>query len=341
MRTSTLLALSLAVVLSPAVVDRTASCRAAPLPPEWKVSEPYTFQNLAVFLIQGRDVHPGKRFLTLQEALAEKKIVVHETGSVNQLAVENVSADFEVFIQAGDIVKGGQQDRVLAYDLIVPPKSGKVPLASFCVEHGRWQGRGAEDAKLFSESSGQLPGKALRLAVSSARQQGQVWEKVKEQQDRLSKRLNKNVADPKSPSSLQLTLEDKDLQAQVNAYVAKLEKILGDKQDAIGVVLSINGKIEAAEVYGSAALFRKMWPKMLKAAAVDAFCEQQKGRRYELPDADEIATFLTSGTTGKRTETEVNNRVQVIRWENETSVSLETRDLAYKGAFIHRTVIGR
>src|SRR6266481_4379063 len=113
---------------------------------------------------------------------------------------------------------------VLAYDLIVPPRSGKVRLASFCVEAGRWQQRGGEDARAFSRSAGQLPGKALRLAVSSARQQGQVWEKVKEQQEKLGRRLNKNVADPRSPSSLQLTLEDKELAAKVNAYVARLEK---------------------------------------------------------------------------------------------------------------------
>src|SRR5262245_50308170 len=89
---------------------------------DWTVSEPFTHQNLAVYLIRGKDVIPGKKFLTLQEALEQKKAIVHETGNVNQLAVENVSADFEVFIQAGDIVKGGQQDRVLAYDLVVPAK---------------------------------------------------------------------------------------------------------------------------------------------------------------------------------------------------------------------------
>src|SRR4029077_5529159 len=132
----------------------------------------------AVFLIHHKDVHPGKHFLSLQEALAKKKIIVHETGSVNELAVENVSKDAEVFIQAGDIVKGGRQDRVLAYDLIVPPQSGKVPISSFCVEAGRWQQRAGEDPSQFGKSAGQLPGKALRLAVSSARQQGQVWDKV-------------------------------------------------------------------------------------------------------------------------------------------------------------------
>ena len=135
---------------------------------EWKLAEPCTHQNLAIFLIRGKDTHASKKLLTLQEGLEQKKIIVHETGSVNELSVENVSKDSEVFIQAGDIVKGGRQDRVLAYDLIVPAQSGQMPLASFCVESGRWKGRGSENAQQFSESTGQLPGRALRLAVSSA-----------------------------------------------------------------------------------------------------------------------------------------------------------------------------
>ena len=308
---------------------------------EWKLSEPCTHRNLAVFLIRGKDTHPGKHLLTLQEALAQKTIIVHETGSVNELSVENVSKDAAVFIQAGDIVKGGRQDRVLAYDLIVPAQSGRVPLASFCVEAGRWKERGTESAQQFSESTGQLPGRALRLAVSSARQQGQVWEKVKEQQDRLGRRLNKNVADPLSPSSLQLTLEDRDLQAKVQAHVARLEKCIADKPDAIGVVIAINGNIEGADVYGSAALFRKMWPKLIRAAAVDAIVENQPGRKYELVEKDEIVAFLTAGSQGKPIRTEVNRGTDVLRRENETSVSLETRDVGHKEAVIHRSYIAR
>jgi len=58
-------------------------------------------------------------------------------SSVNALTVENTGKD-EVFVQAGDIVKGGQQDRVLSVDLLLPPRSGEVTIAAFCVEHGRW-----------------------------------------------------------------------------------------------------------------------------------------------------------------------------------------------------------
>lgn len=318
-----------------------ATSHVAATEPQWKLSGPFVHQNLTIYLIHGKNTYPAKKILTLQEALEKKLIHVHETGTVSELQLENSSSEFEVFIQAGDIVKGGRQDRVLAYDMIVPPESGKVPLASFCVEAGRWQKRGGEDAGQFSQSTGQLPGKALRLAVRSAGQQGQVWEKVKEQQDKLSRKLKQNVADARSPTSLQLTLENKELQARVDAYVAKLRKCLDDKPDVVGLAVTINGNIEGAEVYGSSELFRKMWRKLLRAAAVDAFAEQQKGRRYELVEPGEIQAFLTAINEGKTSETKVNNRIRVRTRQNEKGVSIETRDSENKEALIHRSFIAR
>jgi len=55
--------------------------------------------------------------------MEQKKVTVFETGNVNQLAIENTSAE-TVYVQGGDIVKGGQQDRVFTTDLVLPPKSG-------------------------------------------------------------------------------------------------------------------------------------------------------------------------------------------------------------------------
>ncbi len=63
--------------------------------------------------------------MPLARALAQKKVIVRETGSVSKLTIENLS-DEEVYVQAGEIVKGGQQDRVLSMDLVLPPKSGRV-----------------------------------------------------------------------------------------------------------------------------------------------------------------------------------------------------------------------
>ncbi|HYP02628.1 MAG TPA: DUF6569 family protein, partial [Pyrinomonadaceae bacterium] len=103
---------------------------------DYKISGPYTHKNLAVFLIHGKDKLAGKSFLTLHEALRQRKVVVYETKNVNELAIENLSRYEEVYVQSGDIVKGGQQDRMLGVDLIVPPRSGKISISAFCVESG-------------------------------------------------------------------------------------------------------------------------------------------------------------------------------------------------------------
>src|SRR5260370_14540126 len=100
---------------------------------EYRLEGPFTQGNLTVFLIHGQDKIKGQTFLTLQEALVQKKVIVRETREVNQLSIENVSRA-EVYVQSGDIVKGGQQDRMLVVDLILPPRSGKIPIAAFCVE---------------------------------------------------------------------------------------------------------------------------------------------------------------------------------------------------------------
>ncbi len=106
-----------------------------------RVSGPHVHENLAVYFIHGPSA-PGPVPLTLQEALDKGSVRVIETGEVNELKIENTGSD-EIFIQSGDIVKGGRQDRVLSMSFVLPPKSGEVSLAAFCVEHGRWSARGA------------------------------------------------------------------------------------------------------------------------------------------------------------------------------------------------------
>ena len=118
---------------------------------DYRVSGPIVHDNLAIYLIHGKSA-AGAVPLTLDEALAKRAVKVHETGNVNELQIENLGTD-EVFVQSGDIVKGGQQDRVLIVSLLLPPKSGRIPIASFCVEQGRWTARGKEDVKTFATAS--------------------------------------------------------------------------------------------------------------------------------------------------------------------------------------------
>src|SRR6476659_1864436 len=184
------------------------------------ITGPYTHDNLSIYLVHGPDRSNGAKYLTLQEALDQKKVIVHETGNVNELAVENIGDD-DVYIQAGEIVKGGRQDRTLGTDVIITRSMGKVPIASYCVEHGRWTQRGGEVAARFESSSGYVAGKEMKLVSNSnysGNSQQQVWASVAKSQDDLSRRIGSDVTATTSPSSYQLTLESPALKAKAEDY---------------------------------------------------------------------------------------------------------------------------
>src|SRR3954469_11148569 len=146
------------------------------------LSGPFTHQNLQIFLVHGDTQLEQRRYATLSEALAKGMVIVKETGNVNALSIENISKQTTVFLNAGDIVKGGRQDRTVRDDLILPPLSGAAPLASFCVEHGRWTKRGNEDAAAFAENNKVLSSRSMKLAARYGANQSDVWAGVTEQQ---------------------------------------------------------------------------------------------------------------------------------------------------------------
>lgn len=157
------------------------------------ISGPYHYKNLSIFLVHGKDKITGRNIVTLEEGLARGIVKVYETGSVNELQIENLSNDTEVYVQAGDIVKGGQQDRTLGVDLTLQPNSGSVPITSFCVERGRWTQRGEESSAEFSSSTAVVASNDLRLAIRGAKDQGEVWENVDVMQAKLSENIGVQV----------------------------------------------------------------------------------------------------------------------------------------------------
>jgi len=309
--------------------------------PAYHLSGPYTHGNLTVFLIRGADQIKGKNFLTLDEALEQKKVIVHETQNVNQLAIENLSSTDEVFLQAGDIVKGGQQDRLITFDLILPPRSGKMRVAVFCVEAGRWSGRGMESAAVFSSSKDQAATRGVKLAARSAGSQREVWAGVVQAQSQLAAKVGRPVQAAQSRSSLQLTLENKDLSKVVDGYIKELAPCLGGQDDVIGCAFAINGTVSSADVYASHHLFRKLWPKLLKASAVEAVAELQKDKKFEAVTADRVRAFLADAETGKKTAKEVNRRIRQVQRDTEKNILFETRDRDEKGAAVRRSYIGK
>jgi ARG/rhodanese/phosphatase superfamily protein len=304
---------------------------------DYRLSGPYTHKNLTIFLVHGKNLIKTKTFLTLQEALVQKKVVVYETKDVNELSIKNLS-DEDIYVQSGDIVKGGQQDRMIGVDLIVPPRSGKMPISAFCVEHGRWSGRGNERAGVFSSSSDAVSTKEIKLAAKRANSQGGVWQSVTVAQEKLSRNIGTRVNSSVSESSLQLAVENSKVQETAESYIKALSNIANRSDDVIGYVFAINGKVNSADIYGSNVLFKKLWPKLLKANAVEAIAELQQ-EKFHPVQSESVKTFLSDSEAARPSEKDVTSRVKLVTREDDSNILFETRDEKQKGAWVHRNYI--
>ena len=266
---------------------------------KYKITGPYTVKNLSIYLVHGKSNFDGKNYITLSEAMKQKKVKVYETGSVNNLMIENLSAKDHIYIQSGDIVKGGKQDRVFQHDLVLTPGSGKKNIASFCVEKGRWNPRGKESNKEFSRSSKRLASKELRMAVKYKASQREVWDKVDKFQKDVSAKTKVNVKSAKSATSLQLSLENKAVKTNIKEYETKLAEIVKGKKDVVGFAFSINGKLNTADIYLNNQLFAKLWPKLLEAAATEAMSEFSKGKKFAAPKSESVQKWFAESNQGK------------------------------------------
>lgn len=304
----------------------------------YRISGPYTHKNLTIFLVHGKELLPGKNFLTLQEALEQKKVIVYETKDVNELAIRNLSNQ-DVYVQAGDVVRGGEQDRMISIDFIVPPKSRRMPISAFCVESGRWNKRGNEAPASFSSSENSVATKDLKLAAKRARSQSEVWENVKVAQENLSANTTVSVMAAASPSSYELSVENSAVKEATANYIKELSGILKNKPDVIGYVFAINGHVNSADVYASRSLFVKLWPKLLKASAVEAIAELNQTAADQPVVSETIHTFLSESERPAAAAKPVTGRVRLVTREDDKNIFFETQDRAEKDAWVHRNYI--
>jgi hypothetical protein len=311
------------------------------------ISGPFVHRNLQIFLIHGETQLEGRHYATLSEAMAKGMAVVKETGNVSELNIENRSGEAIIFLNAGDIVKGGRQDRTIQDDLILQTRSGWVPLPSFCVENGRWTKRGGEDAANFSANTKVLTSKNLKLAARYGQNQSEVWSGVAEQQMKLNQNLSRisgetvDTRSAVSSSSLQLTLENKKLDKMKKEYLDEYESLLNGKTDVIGFAYAINGELNSAEVYNNKNLFRALWPKLLDSAVTEAVAECDNDRKYQNVPSSELKTFFETALSGSAKERNVSKSTLVRALTTPTTVLFETLDLQADGIWIHKSFINK
>jgi len=229
-----------------------------------QIYAPVTYQSLTIIplaLSENRQT-----ILSFDEALNRNclKITEIDGGRVNELAIENFS-DCPVFIMAGEILTGCKQDRILQNDLLLSPHSGKVEIAAFCVEPGRWQ----EKSDKFSSGKSITP-PSLRQVAKETSSQESVWSSVRTNLKSCSKAAGAQDLDTLGSQSMQRIYESKKVDGVIqnsSGYFAGLP----DKYPAMnGVVVAINGRILCADLFTNRKLFRKMWSKLLYSYCLES-----------------------------------------------------------------------
>jgi hypothetical protein len=309
-----------------------------------EIAPPVTRGSLSVYLLLADSVavaKPDREILTIEEALAKGLARIHETSDVNRLEVENLSRS-DVFIQMGDVIKGGRQDRMFTTDILLGPESGRVAAAVNCVEQGRWSRRGAEDPTQFASAATMAPARAMRLPasmpVSAAENQGAVWGAVAGLQSRLEEVVAAPLRVESSPSSLQLTLENEALQGAIAATEKAVAGAAAGQPRAVGYVYAVGSEIYGAEVYASHGLLVKLWPKLVRAMAVEAVAADAPRGDAPTPVATARTLAAADDVRGRAVESEA-GRARVRRVDGERFVASETTDAGNR--VIHKMVLAK
>ena len=283
-----------------------ASDQAAPAPAVARLTldGPYTHENLSIYVVRGA-TSDRRDYMTLDEGLTARTVAVREKGAragqdqaeVNAVEIENRSTKW-LFLQAGDIVKGGKQDRTIMTDLLLAPGSGPQSIDAFCVEHGRWTP--SRDGLAFTQSPGIVSGGSLKRAIQSDKNQSRVWEEVAKAEGQAVKAVRAAGAPLDANGALSSTgtynaiAQNKTVSGSRDAYVAALLPQLQKHENAIGLAVAINGKVTSADVYRSPALFRRLSGKLLNSFAVEALLARDTAQPVTAPGKEQVTAFLSN-----------------------------------------------
>lgn len=255
----------------------------------YTVLSPIQSGNLTIYPVTSTTTHNTSTFITLDEGIRNGSVIVTEAGQisglirrqgqrpmntageVNRLVLIN-NSDRPLLLLAGEIVTGGKQDRVIGTDRIVPPNSDPVDLSVFCVEPGRWVAKSDN----FASMHGQMAQPSIRMPAMDKKSQAEVWDNV-----RASNRMAAVAAPSAAPvlagtTSYADVMQNGEVQRKIETVAAPINRDYGKliqqlkEQNAVGVVVAVNGRLVWADVFASGELLEDYWPKLIRSYAAEA-----------------------------------------------------------------------
>lgn len=180
-----------------------------------------------------------------------------------------------VFMLDGEEITGAQQNRIIAASLVCEPRS-REEIGVVCVEENRWDEIGG-----FQTGEYSYPGIRSILAQSRNREvdvQQVIWREV----DRKIT-VTKTRSKTSSMHDIFVNLRD-----EVDRYLEGYESL---NHGTVGFVAVCGDRILGADIFGSAALYRKLERKLIRSYALDAIEFRAPAKKN--PAAADFLTALT------------------------------------------------
>ena len=292
----------------------------------YQVLAPIRRGNLTVYPVVSSHSRDTSQFLTLDEGLRSGEVVVTEAGSVaplvrprhphplwqeryaegarvNQLVLVKNSKR-PLLLLAVEIVTGGKQDRIIGKDRLVPAQSDPIDLSVFCVEPGRWVGSSASFK--IPEFRGAMVQPSVRSKAMADKDQQQVWDEVGKSRAAMTETVGVSggntvqgpLAELSQTSSYARTIENRAVAGKIDEVAAPLEqeyrgviRQLRD-QNAVGVIVAVNGQIIWADVFASTRLLEKYWPKLVRSYAAESMAQPARMASDDLKAAQQFLDHL-------------------------------------------------
>ena len=309
----------------------TAACKGGPIDEDaYKVEPAIVRGNLAIFPVIASRTHDTSQLMTLDEGIRSGQVTVTEAGEerglvrpgqpipprqggaeVNRLVLYN-NSNHPLLLLAGEIVTGGKQDRVIGADRIVPPSSGPIDLGVFCVEPGRW----VASSSKFGSMGTQMAQPSVRTPAMAERDQSRVWENVRASNANVAKSLGgADAASVAGVTSYAKVFASAPVEKIVGSYGGEESEQAILRQlrarGAVGVVVAVNGRVLWADLFASAELLSKYWPKLMRSYVAEAVTSGRSGGSADLKEAELYLNNLRGGREVVETEPDVYRRCDI------------------------------
>jgi len=228
----------------------------------------YQFKDLKIIPIRSKPgfIEANKQAaslsnaLSLRQALATNQASISERinsrgrirPTVNTLTIENFS-DQPIFLMSGEVVTGGMQDRVIARDVVIQPRSGRVDIPVYCVEEGRWtDNTKKEKFKNYHEAS-----MHLRKVIDRDQNQAAVWKEIKKEnrRDNIRSSTDAYTAHASSPEYIR----------RENEYLTFFNEKFRNKENIVGIVGVSGGVVIGCDIFATSELFYREYNNLIFA----------------------------------------------------------------------------